>query len=778
LNTTYFTCTTYRIRVLSYGFSSYRVDQMPQNTRSKMLLSWIICALALPQLHASPGGSDAEPVDPAEFRVQKMPPVLSELPQSRAANLSGVWVSRGPAPTQSAQVRVPPDNEVCGAIHALAVHPTNADVIYVGAVNGGVWRTLNATVARPSWNPLTDNLPSQSIGAVVFDPLDVSAQTLIAGTGRWSNFAQRGDDEIGVYRSTNGGVSWALLGGTTLLGQKLISVVARGNTLFAASFGGGLFRSTDTGANWTLISGLNGLPTGGIGALSEDRLNPNRLIIAVRGAVPKILRSDDLGATWIDITAGVNNLNSTSAMRIAVGASSVLFTAVINSGALNGVYRSLDLGASWTAMDVPAVHPGTQGTVNTALAADPNNANIVFLSGDRITAGPFTGNVARLDASLPLGTQNTFVVDGGASNTAPHADSRAMAFDANGNLLETDDGGIYRLNNPNTPTRVWSSVIGNLNVMEAHNVARDTLTNVLIIGAQDNGTHQQQTAADDRWVFINGGDGGDVAVDSSSLGPSGSFRYLSSQNLGGFRRAQYSSVNAFVGSFSLPALLAGDPQFVTPFELNATNDNRMLVGGANNLYESSNISSGAPVLTSIGAPGANRQAIAYGASNDPDALYVGKAAAVWKRSGAAGAIVQTTALPAGAAAITDVTMDPSNSARVYAADDNQVFASTDGGTSWADVTGNLPTISGQDFRSIEYISDAAGDGVVLGTRSGVYYAALGSSSWSRVGTGMPDVLVFDIRYLSAQRTLIAGTLGRGVWTYVFVQGQIFANGFE
>jgi hypothetical protein len=752
---------------------------MPQNTRSKILLSWFVCALALPCVYASPGGSDAEPVDPAEFRVQKMPPMLSELPQSRAANLSGVWQSRGPAPTQSAQVRVPPDNEVCGAIHALAIHPTNPDIIYVGAVNGGVWRTADASATRPNWVPLTDSLPSQSIGAVAFDPLDATAQTLIAGTGRWSNFAQRGDDEIGVYRTTNGGTSWAVLGGTTLLGQKLISVVARGNVLFAASFGGGLFRSTDTGANWTLISGLNGLPTGGIGALNEDRLNANRLYAAVRGAAPKILRSDDLGATWIDITTGVNNLGSTSAMRLAVGAGSVLFSAVINSGALNGVYRSSDLGASWTAMDVPAVHPGAQGTVNTALVADPNNPNIVFVSGDRITVGPFTGNVARLDASLPLGTQNAFVVDGGANSTAPHADSRAMAFDANGNLLQTDDGGIYRLVNPNASTRVWTSVIGNLNVMEAHNVARDTVTNTLIIGTQDNGTHQQQTAANDRWVFINGGDGGDVAVDSSSLGPSGSFRYLSSQNLGGFRRAQYDSVNAFVGSFSLPGLLAGDPQFVTPFELNVTNDSRLLVGGANNLYESSNINSGAPALTSIGAPGANRQAIAYGASNDPDALYVGKASAVWKRSGAAGAIVQTTALPAGAAAITDVTMDPTNSARVYAVDDNQVFASTDGGTSWTDVTGNLPAISAQDFRTIEYISDVAeGDGIALGTRSGVYYAALGSSSWTRIGTGMPDVLVFDIRYLRAQRTLVAGTLGRGVWTYVFAQGQFFRNGFE
>lgn len=751
-----------------------------QSKQQKIPLAFALSALlSISSLAQAKPGSDAEPVDPAEFRTQTMPPNTSELVPSRvpnAPNAGGVWVSRGPAPTQSAQVRVPPDNEVCGAIHAIVAHPSNPDILYVGAVNGGIWRSTNATALRPTWTPLTDSLPSLSIGALAFDPLDAAQQTLIAGTGRWSNFAQRGDDEIGVYRSVNGGTTWQQLGGATLLGQKLIAVVARGNTLFAASFGGGLFRSTDTGATWSLISGINSLPTGGIGALSEDRLNPNRLWAGVRGTAPKILRSDDLGATWVDISAGISNLNGSTAMRIAVGPASVLFAAIVNSGVINGVYRSADLGATWTAMSVPAVHPGAQGSTNTALAADPVNANVVYLSGDRITAGPFTGNVARIDASLALGAQTTFVVDAGASNTAPHADSRAMAFDANGNLLEADDGGIYRLNNPSSSSRVWTSVIGNLNVMEAHNVAKDSITNVLIIGAQDNGTHQQQAANDLRWSWINGGDGGDVAVDSASLGPSGSLRYMSSQNLGGFRRAQYDLANAFIASLGMPSI--ADPQFVTPIELNATNPGRLLVGGTGILYESSNASTGTPTFLSLGAPGSNRQALAYGATNDPDAIYVGKLAAVWKRTGAAGALTQTAALPAGAATITDVSMDTTNSARVFAVDDDQVFRSVDSGATWVDVTWNLPTISGLDFRTVEYISDASGDSVVVGTRSGVYMAASNGAVWTRLGSAMPDVLVFDLRYLKNQKTLIAGTLGRGVWTYVFDSDQITRDGFE
>lgn len=759
-------------------------------TRTKVLFSQTIGALALGGVllcSAHARASDAEPVDPAEYRPQLAPPDLRQMPERGSISLGGPWISRGPAPTRSAQVRVPPDNEVSGAIHAVLPHPTDANILYIGAVNGGVWRTQNALAARPSWTPLTEALPSQSIGALAFDRLDASRQTVLAGTGRWSNFAQRGDDEVGVYRTTNGGTSWQVLGGSTLLGQKLIAVAARGSTLFAASAIGGLFRSDDTGANWALSSGTGGLPTGAIGALAEDPANANRLAVAVRGTTPAIMRSDDLGASWINVSAGVANLSGNSSFRLDFGPDSTLFLAVINGGVLNGVYRSANLGVNWTALDVPSVHPGGQGAVNTALAADRTNNNVVFVSGDRITAGPFTANIARIDASQASGAQIATVVDAGANNTAPHADSRDLRFAADGSLLESDDGGVYRLVNPNAGTRVWQSVIGDLNVMEVHNVAQDSITRVLMIGTQDNGTHQQNTADSRVWALINGGDGGDVAINSTTLGPVSSQRFLSSQNLGGFRRASYSAANAFISSLTMPTLsVAGDVQFVTPIELNIANDQRLLIGGLNNLYESTNADSGAPSYTVLGAPGANRQAVAYGSTVNPDVIYVGKNTAVFKRASAGGAITQTAALPAGAAAITDVAINRTNDNEVFACDDNQVFRSTNGGTSWTDITGNLASISAQDFRTVEFINDPGnqfgGSRIAVGTRSGVYTALSNSTTWERLGgsasQGMPDVLVFDLRYYPAQRLLTAGTLGRGVYTFVFGADIIFTNDFE
>ncbi|MGB4858167.1 MAG: hypothetical protein WBP11_02460, partial [Dokdonella sp.] len=672
------------------------------------------------------------------------------------------------------QVSVPPDNEVSGAVQAIAAHPTNANILYVGAVNGGIWRTYDATAAKPTWAPLTDQLPSQSIGALAFDPLDAAGNTLLAGTGRWSNFARRGDDEIGLYRTTNAGNSWTVLGAPTLVGQKVIAVAARGPLLFAATTSGGLFRSVNTGTSFTLASGTGGLPAGGLFDLVGGTTTPTRFYAAVSGVVPSVYRSDDSGATWTNITAGIGGLSSTtSALRLAIGAGGVVYAAVVNSSVLAAVARSIDQGLTWTAMDVPAVHPGGQGTVNTAIAADPVNANLVYISGDRITSSPYTGNVVRGNASQPLGSQFAIIHGAGGGNTSPHADSRALAFDANGNLLESDDGGIYRRSSPTLSSGTWGSVIGNLSVSETHDLAHDRVANVILIGTQDNGMHQQATASNPVWNWINGGDGGDAAIDDVTLTGAGSYRYLSSQNLGGFRRAQYNAANSQVGSISLFSI--SGPQFVTPLEVNIADSTRMLIGGSSLVYESSNITTASPTATSLGGPGTNRNAMAFGSLVDPDAAYVGKDAAVFKRQ--ANVFVATTALPAGANTITDVAMDPNNPLRVYAVDDDQIFRSLDGGATWSDVTGNIASISSFDFRTIEYISDPAGDQIALGTRSGVFVADALSTTWSLLGTGLPDVLVFDLRYIADQKLLIAGTLGRGVWSFA-IGDLIFANGFD
>ena len=124
-----------------------------------------------------------------------------------------------------------------------------------------------------------------------------------------------------------------------------------------------------------------------------------------------------------------------------------------------------------------------------------------------------------------------------------------MAIAANGDLIEVNDGGIYRRTSPQNNTGDWFSINGDIQTTEFHDVAYDSNSNTIILGgSQDNGTSQQITRGSITWRLVFGGDGGDVAVDNITLASiNQSIRYYSSQNLGGFRREVYDANNNNVG---------------------------------------------------------------------------------------------------------------------------------------------------------------------------------------------------------------------------------------
>ena len=79
-----------------------------------------------------------------------------------AITVTGVptWVEQGPGPLIKGQVEGIPDGPVAGAVRTIAPHPINPDTVLVGSVNGGIWRTTNASATPPTWTPLIDDFPS------------------------------------------------------------------------------------------------------------------------------------------------------------------------------------------------------------------------------------------------------------------------------------------------------------------------------------------------------------------------------------------------------------------------------------------------------------------------------------------------------------------------------------------------------------------------------------------------------------------------------------------
>ena len=384
------------------------------------------------------------------------------------------------------------------------------------------------------------------------------------------------------------------------------------------------------------------------------------------------------------------------------------------------------------------------------------------------------------------------MTNNGANGSSPHADSRSMAFDADGNILHTCDGGIYKLNDPNLASRRWSSLNSDIKVTEAHSMTYDPLSKNFLCGTQDNGVSFQRTTGNFVWNQATQGDGGRVAADADQTAHAGTtLRYFSRQNFQAFSRQTYDANGGPVGDITLPGLMitAGGGagmtlcqfdgpglQFIQPFILNVINPARMLIG-TSNIYESldggdtlANLLD-MPLPVSVGSGSdTGGSPIAYGGRLNgtafPDVFYVGAGNTIVHRVTAGGAL---TTLTYPGDVVRGIVMDPQNYKQVFVLDvASKVYLSQDEGATWMDLTDNLGTLT-DSVRAIELFNrdpgGLQGTIVYVGGAGGVWqHTFLAGGTWTIVSGGLPKVLVYELHYDYATNVLSAGTLGRGVFT--------------
>ena len=633
-----------------------------------------------------------------------------------------------------------------------------------------------------------------------------------------------------------GATSYRIYRGTAAGGENILAGAVNGATTF-----------TDKGAAQLI-------PFGSITDLVGDPGDPNRFYVASldNATAPVnnggLFTSADGGRTWINITPTGLTMQATGSnfndnVRFAVHydpstATNALYFGYVKNGQLNALERTPGpdfTGASatwnptaqatWQAMSVPTTNengtlfglqpdfgvsdiPGSQGIIHFSMAADPTDPNLIYVGGDRqpgpadgvnfpnsIGATNYTGRLFRGDASLPAVSQWTPLTNNfTTSGTAPHADSRHLAFDANGNLIEADDGGIYRRTNPASGAGDWFAQIGNLQITEAHSVAYDTLTGTALAGDQDTGTPEQDSPNSTVWTDFSQGDGGDVGVDNSNAAQS--IRYTSFPGLGGgfpggLIATTYDATNTLIGQ-SFPSLFVPGPNkflgqldsfpFVTQVAINAIDTRRMVVAGEFSVWESvdggnnfAQVPSFAFPITSDSLRGAiiaygGRAPIGGGAfQNNPDVLWVGSDAQVLLRSSAGGNLTSTSY---AGGVVTALSIDPNDWRRAFVADANgQIWMTTDGGTTFSNITasgGSTLTQMTAGPTSSAFAPGQTTGTLYIGTQDGVYDLAIPngsapSAAWQRYGQGLPQVPVYSLKYVAGQQLLVAGTMGRGVF---------------
>ncbi len=716
-----------------------------------------------------------------------------------------------------------------GAVVDVAVQPGSSDVIFAATAGGGVWQTTNGSSAAPVWATTTDALPSTAMGAVAFAPADASGQTVYAGTGTFSSWPSTGP-AVGIYKSTDGGDSWTVTG-TGLQGQRVRDIVALAApndqvvlaTTRLAADSWGIFRSNDGGGTFApprAPSPLRGrlpagdqLPVGEGYALIEDPSAPGRVYCAIGGPQAGIFRSDDAGQGWWRVTTGISgsDLTAPSWIRLAAGQAaptagvSALYAGIVGTGGqLTGLYtavsRPAELGP-WAPIPLPpggggALNPGSMGASKFAIAAHPDQP-LLFVGGE-------VWGVWRADISDPANPAWTFLSAAAASPDSnvptggPHADCQSLVFDAAGNLIVANDGGVYRAAGPGGDQPAWQHIGVGMRITEPLGGSYDTLSAVAVIGSADNGVEYQTAPGSFTWRQLVGGDGGDVDVDNTS--DDYSWRYFMSFPGGTVAtsftvyRARFDAVGnvldpgaklmlADPGTPNLPLSGIGIADQTTNaiFVTNAVAADRLLLASAN-VYET--FDGGQTAITVIARPvGLGGPArMAYGGRQNgadaPDVAYCAIGNQVWRRQPGEAALTPL-ASPLEGEAI-DISVDPYDWSRVVIIENSRVWRSDQAGDTWAECTGNLPGLAADilgdlNFHNVVIVRAAATSArevVLVGAYTGLYRtvtAADGASAlWEKIGN-LPDAVVQSMQYRPLRTgqpgsdVLAVGLQGRGTW---------------
>ncbi|MEZ6234219.1 MAG: GC-type dockerin domain-anchored protein [Phycisphaerales bacterium] len=668
--------------------------------------------------------------------------------------LAQTWEELGPAPTSVS-------GGSAGRVSSIACSPTDPDLYYVGAADGGVWKTTDGGL---NWTPLTDHMPTTAIGAVEIDPFD--ERIIYAGTGE-ANFANHSRYGLGLLRSMDAGATWELLAGETFAGRCFSRIVcdpatpgvlyasitrAGGFPELAAARGHpqaesplGVFRSADRGETWTRLPGL---PELSITDLAIDPFNASVLYAGVGRIFGSpdngVYKSSDAGQTWTRLSGG---LPTQELGRVTLAVSpdepQTLVTLLTRpssptgGGAQSiGGYRSTDGGQTWSAYGT--VSQSSYGWYLSVASIRPGAPGTVFYGG--------------LLMNRQIGGQS-------ASVTPPHVDIHAIEWDAAGRLLSGNDGGVHRSEDLGAS---WTNLNVGLGTIQfyagvsTHPSDDDWFAG----GTQDNGSSVRRNG-NNSWSHVLGGDGGWTQTFLDGLGRVVVF--AESQGTGNLSR----STNGGMSFQGAGGGLSGRNCFLPPYVVDPSDPQRLLYA-TERVFESTNGGTQWAALsgdlTAGGSAAIRALAIApsdarfvYAATNDGRVLASGD-------SGATFDLVMEDH-PGWPRVTRELTVHPTEPETVYLAASafgaDQVRRSRDAGLTWETLDGDLP-----DVPVNVVVADARCETEVLyaGTDSGVFRSLNGGRNWYRFGDG-PNAVVIDLRLEveGGRERLVIGTQGRGLW---------------
>lgn len=395
-----------------------------------------------------------------------------------------------------------------GRVRALLFDKDNPEVMYAGAVSGGLWKTTNG---GQSWQPINDLMPSLIVSCVAQGPDGI----IYFGTGEGfapvfgSTAGSTGFVGMGLFKSTDAtGTSFTQIETTAPTSSNgwdyIYKVKVAPNGDIYAATGKGIKKSSDQGATWTnpLVSF-----TGSTAEAYDVDISPNGNIISLVVA-NRVYISKDGGSTYTNVSTGGTMLPTGSLSRIEVDIApsnpDYIYACAAKSSneKLHNIYRSTDAGQTWTIIGPGGsdnFNPlGTQGYYDNVIKVHPTNPNKVYVGGLDMWTWE-EGGTWEQKSMWNLSEFSSFFL---------HADHHEYVFHPNNpNIMYfgTDGGISVSTNGGNT----FTTVNRNFTTLQSYAISVSK-EGMIMTGTQDNGTlwMDRKGFVEGRSVPVLGGDGG------------------------------------------------------------------------------------------------------------------------------------------------------------------------------------------------------------------------------------------------------------------------------
>ena len=668
------------------------------------------------------------------------------------------WIERGPDGDFTIGGNPRPNNDqTAGRIRAAMIDSLDAThkTVWVGGISGGLWKTTDITTSPATWILVNDFLANLAVSAICQDPRPGFQNNMYFCTGESFGNADavRG---IGVYKSTDAGVTWNFLSSTSgyLNGTRIVCDYL-GN-IFLGTRGAGLLRSTDGGTTWTSITPA-GLGSNICDLEISSTSSAGRLHVATGIFSASGYRYTDEPSTvssasgWNAATLPFTTFNQRT--ELAISGNNLIAAPCNGSYQVPTVWQSSDGGANWTAtVGQPAGSWASgQGWYSLSAAINPANPNEFIVGG--------------LDCHKTSNGGNTWTkISTWASNSGQyvHADQHNIQWwDGGSKLLFTCDGGVHYSADGGTIIRDRNK---GLRLKQFYSVAiHPTQTNYFIAGAQDNGMHRLNHPGLDSSAEVVGGDGCYSAIDQNEPQYQfGSYVY----NV--YRRSTNNGNN-----WSTPVNNQSTGRFVNPWDYD---NNTNIIYACNNAgtylrWDDPQTGSTTNVISVTAFNGGNVSAVQASPYTAHRVLFgtgVGGIIQVDNANTAtptAAMINSGSGMPSG---YVNCLVNGSSDQNIIACFSNygvqNIWITSNGGTTWTAIDGNLPDMPVR-WALFHPDSDTK---AFIATETGVWETDLinGASTVWVPNSSFPNVRTDMIKYRTSDRTIAAGTHGRGIWSAV------------